>query len=80
MTQIQPQKMENLKMGSKRKSKKQTRINCKHFDKLYVFFCFDCFGFFHSSFPSCPDFFNFFLVFKPFIRYNETFLLFNRLY
>ena len=38
--QIQPQIMENLKMGSKRKSKKQTRINCKHFDKLYVLFFF----------------------------------------
>ena len=53
--QIQPQIMENLKMGSKRKSKKQTRINCKHFDKLYVLFFF-----FHASSPSCPDFFYFF--------------------
>ena len=60
MTQIQPQIMENLNMGSKRKSKKQTSINRKHFDKLYVclFVClFVCF--FHSSFPSCPDFFYF---------------------
>ena len=58
MTQIQPQIMENLKMGSKRKSKKQTSINRKHFDKLYVCL-FVCLFFFHSSSPSCPDFFYF---------------------
>ena len=55
MTQIPPQIMENVKMGSKRKSKKQTSINCKHFDKLYGFFFVVVVFFFHSSFPSYPD-------------------------
>ena len=76
MTQIHPQIMENLKMGSKRKSKKQTRINCKHFDKLYVFLFFLFFVFFFiHHFPLVVTFLNFFLVFKTCIRYNETFIL-----
>ena len=59
MTQIPPQIMENVKMGSKRKSKKQTSINCKHFDKLYGFFLLLLLFFSIHPFPLILTFFTF---------------------
>ena len=64
MTQIQPQIMENLKMGSKRKSKKQTSINRKHFDKLYVCLFVCLFFFFIHHLLLVLTFFTFGTMYK----------------